>query len=58
MQDFTITFTVETINIDTETLRARLVEFIESGELELADNLKEHAEIAPETVKVTPLEAE
>ena len=56
MQDYLITFTVETVNIDAETLRARLVAFIESGALPLAESLREDAEVDPDTIEVSPID--
>ena len=56
MHDLLVTIQFETINIDPEVLKARIIEAIESGDLTLENTLKELCAPDPETVTVTVLD--
>ena len=51
-----LTIDFETINIDADTLKARILSCIERGELNLEDNLKESCDPDPDTVTVTVID--
>jgi|TARA_R100000479_G_scaffold145611_1_gene81055 hypothetical protein len=56
MHDLLVTIQFETINIDPEVLKARIIAAIESGVLTLEDSVRESCEADPETVTVTVLD--
>ena len=51
-----LTIDFDTINVDADTLKARILECIELGELTLEENLKESCDPDPDTVTVTVID--
>ncbi len=56
MNTIRITIDIETINIDADTLKARIVAAIERGDLCFEDNLKESCEADPDSVAATVMD--